>query len=147
MKVISQKGLDLIKSFEGFSPTPYLCPAGILTIGYGTTKGVTKAMKVTEKGAEILLKRDVGYFEMMVESWVKVPLSQNQFDALVSFVYNVKKEAFITSTLLKDLNAGRYDLVPEQIKRFFYITKNGKKEISKGLINRRQKEAELFNTP
>lgn len=85
--------------------------------------------------------------EYFVEGRVKVPLTQNQFDALCSFVYNVGEGTFLRSTLLKYLNQGRYDVVPEQLKRFVNVTKGGKKVRSEGLVKRREKEAELFLKP
>jgi lysozyme len=139
---IGKKGLDLIKSFEGFEPKAYICPAGVLTIGYGTTSNVKKNQIVTESQATDLLMKDCTKFEKVVNASVKVPLTQNQFDALVSFVYNVGPGNFQASTLLKVLNAGRYDQVAAQMLRW---NKGGGKVLA-GLTRRRKAEGVLFNT-
>ncbi len=139
---IGKKGLDLIKSFEGFEPKAYICPAGVLTIGYGTTSNVKKNQIVTESQATDLLMKDCTKFEKVVNASVKVPLTQNQFDALVSFVYNVGPGNFQASTLLKVLNAGGYDQVAAQMLRW---NKGGGKVLA-GLTRRRKAEGVLFNT-
>ena len=92
---ISQKGLDLIKEFEGLSLKPYKCVAGVWTIGYGHTKGVSEnTSAITEQQAEQLLRDDIRYFERLVNDKNYVPqrLNQNQFDALVSFAFNLEEE-------------------------------------------------------
>lgn len=137
---ISQKGVDLIKSFEGLKLKSYKCPAGVWTIGYGTTKGVTPGMEITQKEAEELLKRDLRYFELWVDKLIDVPLSQPQFDALVSFTYNLGEGALKGSTLRKLLNQGRYDLVPDQFLRW----NKANKKVLPGLTRRREAEAKMF---
>lgn len=136
----SQKGIDLIKSFEGLKLKSYKCPAGVWTIGYGTTKGVTPGMEITQKQAEELLKRDLRYFELWVDKLIDVPLSQPQFDALVSFTYNLGEGALKGSTLRKFLNQGRYDLVPDQFLRW----NKANKKVLPGLTRRREAEAKMF---
>lgn len=136
----SQKGIDLIKKFEGCRLEAYKCPAGIWTIGYGHTKGVKDGMIITQEQAEEFLREDLRIFEQTVESCVKVPLSQNQFDALVSFCYNCGSGALRTSTLLRLLNEGKYSEAGEQFLRW---NKAGGKVLV-GLTRRREEERELF---
>lgn len=136
-----KKGIELIKEFEGFKRSPYLCPAGVWTIGYGSTKGITKNTKpITKQDAEKLLINDLTDAERAVRSFVKVPLTQNQFDALVSFTFNLGAGALSRSTLLKMLNAGNYDLESQFLR---WVRAGGK--ILPGLTRRRQAEADLFN--
>lgn len=138
---ISQKGIDLIKSFEGCSLSAYKCPAGVWTIGYGHTgSNVQQGVKITQEQAENLLKQDLAIHCNNVSRLVKVPLNQNQFDALVSFEYNVGYSAFASSTLLKLLNQKKYKESAEQFERWKYA---GKKVLA-GLVRRRQAEKSLF---
>lgn len=136
----SQKGIDLIKKFEGCRLEAYKCPAGIWTIGYGHTKGVKDGQIITQEQAEEFLREDLRIFEQAVESCVKVPLSQNQFDALVSFCYNCGSGALKTSTLLRLLNEGKYKDASEQFLRW---NKAGGKVLV-GLTRRREEEREMF---
>ena len=138
---ISQEGIDLIKHFEGCELESYRCSANVLTIGYGTTKNVVDGMKITQNQAEELLAKDLEEFEEYVEDLIDVPLEQNQFDALVAWTYNLGPTNLKTSTLRKVLNKGAYDDVAEQIKR--WNKANGK--VLKGLVRRRNAEAELFD--
>lgn len=141
MKRTSQAGVNLIKSCEGFRNEAYLCPAKVWTIGYGTTRNVQPGMTITESQGQELLQDDLVVFEKAINEQVKVPLTQNQFDALVCFVYNVGQGNFKSSTLLKKLNAGEYSAVPEELQKW---TKGGGKVLP-GLVKRRQAEAELWN--
>lgn len=142
---ISKDGLNLIKQFEGVRLTAYKCPAGVLTIGIGHTSAagppeVKPGMTITAQDAYEILQRDLGQYENAINNLVKVTLTQNQFDALVSFVYNVGVGAFQKSTLLKKLNAGQYDAVPAELMKW---TKAGGKELP-GLVRRRRAEASLW---
>lgn len=138
---ISQKGIDLIKQFEGCRLTVYRCPAGVLTIGYGHTGAdVKEGQTITQEQAEKFLRSDLVVHCNNVSGLVKVPLNQNQFDALVSFEYNIGYGNFKSSTLLRLLNQGDYKGAAEQFKRWRYA--NGK--VLSGLITRRQKEKDLF---
>ena len=138
----SQQGLELIKRFEGFSEKPYLCPAKVWTIGYGSTHGISKnTPPVTKEQAEELLRRDLREFEHDINEAVKVPLTQGQFDALVSLVYNIGSGAFRKSTLLRQLNQGKYDKVPYELARW---NKAGGK-ILPGITRRRAAEAALWS--
>ncbi len=137
---IGFKGLNLVKEFEGFREEAYKCPAGVWTIGYGHTKDVNPDDVVTLNGAEILLIEDLDWSEEVVNQNVVVSLNQNQFDALVSFVFNVGSGNFKKSTLLRRLNNGRFDAIPVELKRW---NKGGGK-VLKGLIRRREAEGKLF---
>jgi len=137
---ISEEGLSLIKKFEGCELKAYRCAANVLTIGYGTTKGVTEDMEITKEEAESILKEEMHEYESYINDMVKVPLKQNQFDAMVSWVFNLGSGNLSSSTLLKKLNNSEYDEVPSQIKRW---NKAGGKVLD-GLIRRREAEALLF---
>jgi lysozyme len=140
---ISQTGLDLIKYFEGLSLKAYKCPAGVWTIGYGTT-GVAEARQgvtITKERAEQLLIDDVEKFSKQVWLLVKdVVVNQHQFDALIAFAYNVGIGAFKTSTLLKKLLQKDYTGVSKEFLRW---TKAKGKELP-GLVKRRRAESLLF---
>ena len=137
---ISEEGLSLIKKFEGCELKAYRCAANVLTIGYGSTKGVTEDMEITKEEAESILKEEMHEYEGYVNDMVKVPLKQNQFDSIVSWVFNLGSGNLSSSTLLKKLNNSEYDEVPSQIKRW---NKAGGKVLD-GLIRRREAEALLF---
>jgi GH24 family phage-related lysozyme (muramidase) len=141
----SDKGLDLIKAHEGLRLSAYLCPANVWTIGYGHTSNagqptVKSGMRITRQEADEILRRDIRRFEDRVNRLVKVPITQGQFDALVSFDFNTG--ALHSSTLLKRLNAGRHQEIPAQLMRW---TKGGGREL-KGLVNRRRDEAALWRS-
>ena len=137
---ISQEGLSLIKKFEGCELEAYKCAAGVWTIGYGSTNGVEEGMEISQERADMLLLEDVEVFEEAVNKLVEVPLEQNQFDALVSWTFNLGSTNLKNSTLLKVLNDKDYEGVPAQIKRW---NKAGGK-VLQGLIRRREAEALLF---
>lgn len=139
----SNKGIDLIKKFEGCKLKAYKCPAGVWTIGYGHTKGVKKGDTCTNEQAIDFLKEDLRVFECAINDLVKVKLNQNQFDAIVSFVYNVGSSAFQDSTMRKFINAGHFPLAAGQFDRWVYA--KGVK--LNGLVKRRAAEKELFLTP
>lgn len=143
-KKTAEPGKTLIKQFEGFRATAYLCPANVWTVGYGTTrisgKPVRSGMKVTTDEAENLLDEDLKRFEDAVNSLVQVEITQNQFDALVSFVYNVGVGSLQKSTLLKKLNAGLFSEAAEQFLRW----DKAKGKRLAGLTRRRKAERELF---
>ena len=150
-KSISDQGLNLIKKFEGLHKldddgmvVPYRCPANVLTIGFGHTKGVKKNMRITKQEAEDLLRDDMKIYEAEVKRLVDVPLTQFQFDALVSFVYNLGAANFGSSTLLRKLNSGDYAAVPAQFMRWNKARVNGKLQPLTGLTRRRSAEAALF---
>ena len=134
------EGIALIKKFEGCELEAYQCSAGVWTIGYGHTKGVEEGDTISKDQAEEMLVEELHEYENYVNDYVNVALSQNQFDALVSWVYNLGPANLKASTLLKVLNQGEYEDVPAQIKRW---NKAGGK-VLEGLIRRREAEACLF---
>ena len=137
---INAKGLHLLKSFEGLRLTAYLDAVGVWTIGYGTTRGVKKGMKITEAQAEKLMKRDLVTFEAAVKKYVNVPLTSDQFSALVSFSYNVGVGAMSKSTLVRMLNQKNYKGAADQFLRW---NKGGGRVLA-GLTRRRKAERALF---
>jgi lysozyme len=139
----SQACVDLVKRAEGFRSRTYVCPAGKLTIGYGTTRGVRPGMVVTEAEATRLLVRDLDDAAGDVLRLVKIPLTPGQFDALVSFVFNVGGTSFARSTMLRLLNAGDVEGAAAQFSRWVYA--KGKKLA--GLAERRRQEEALFRAP
>lgn len=140
---ISSDGLNAIKAFEGLYLKAYRCPAGVLTIGWGCTEGVYEGQIITRAQAETLLQRELMRFEDGVRALVKVPLTQHQFDALVSFSYNVGLSALGRSTLLRKLNAGDYAAVPAQLARW----NQGGGRVLAGLVKRRRIEGEMWSRP
>ena len=136
----SLEGINLIKHFEGCELEAYQCSAGVWTIGYGHTKGVAPGDSVSQEEAEQMLVDELHEYESYVNEYVTVALSQNQFDALVSWVYNLGPANLKASTMLKVLNSGEYEDVPAQMKRW---NKAGGK-VLEGLIRRREAEACLY---
>lgn len=148
----SAAGRKLIEQREGVELTAYKDSAGIWTIGVGHTSAagapkVSSGMKITAAEASEILSRDLATFEAAVSSAVKVPLNQNEFDALVSFTFNVGAGAFKGSTLLKRLNAGDRKAAADQFLVWNKITINGKKQELDGLTKRRKSEREQFLKP
>lgn len=139
---ISLEGIDLIKKYEGFFRKKYLCPAGFPTIGYGHRIAPWDTYtSITKKQAEKFLYQDIEDSEEIVNRFVTVPLTQHQFDSIVSLVYNWGSDNFLRSEGLEKINKKDYD---GAIKEFSEVNKiHGK--ISKGLVNRRLTEANLFN--
>ncbi len=137
---ISQEGIKLIKNFEGCGLEAYQDSVGIWTIGYGTIKGVKEGDQINQDEAEHLLQEEMPEYEGYINEMVNVPLEQNQFDALCSWVFNLGPNNLKSSTLLKVLNESKYDEVPEQIVRW---NKAGG-QVLEGLVRRRQAEADMF---
>ena len=137
----SKNGIELIKEFEGRRLVAYQDSVGVWTIGYGHTKDVWEDRLIIKSTADRLLAEDLAEFEKYVDNLVDVPLTQNQFDALVAWTFNLGPTNLSESTLLKKLNAGDYDSVPSEMKRW---NKAGG-EVLEGLIRRREAEAALFN--
>lgn len=142
----SENCYKLIKKYEGFSSKPYKCPAGIPTIGYGSTfylngnKVTMKDTPISEEVALSILFSVVEDFSKKVEKLLKVPVNQNQFDALVDFSYNLGIGNFQKSTLLKLINKKDFEGASKQFKK--WNKSNGK--VLNGLTNRRKEEEELF---
>ncbi|MGX1904016.1 lysozyme [Enterobacter asburiae] len=141
----SEKGIALIKEFEGCKLTAYQDSVGVWTIGYGWTqpvdgKPIRAGMTIKQETAERLLKTGLVSYESDVSRLVKVGLSQGQFDALVSFTYNLGARSLSTSTLLLKLNAGDYAGAADEFLRW---NKAGGKVLN-GLTRRREAERALF---
>lgn len=144
---LSDNGMKLLEQFEGLRLEAYLDSAGIATIGWGSIKypngnKVKLGDKTTKAQAKEYKLHDLKEFESTVNTSVTVPLSQNQYDALVSLSYNIGSGAFKNSTLLKKLNSGDYKGAAEQF--LAWINSNGKRV--QGLENRRKSEMKLFNS-
>jgi len=138
---LGKDGLQLIKNFEGLRLEAYICPAGVLTIGYGSTgPHVKPGMKITQAEAERLLLKDLERFEAAVNDLVKVPLTQSMYDALVSFAFNCGIGALEDSTLLRLLNQRNYTGAAAQFDRW---TKGPNGPLP-GLVRRRDAEEALF---
>lgn len=138
--------LALIKECEGFRAKPYLCPAGVPTIGYGSTRYEDgrpvnlSDPSITPAQADTIMRKTLQEYEAAVSRYVTVPLTQNQFDALVDFSYNAGAQNLRTSTLLKLLNLKQYTQAANEFDRWVYA--GGKK--LPGLIKRRALEKALF---
>ena len=138
---ISQAGVDAIKAFEGLRLDAYKCPAGIPTIGYGSTGShVSMGMSITEEYAEVLLREDIERFERCVNEYVTVELTQHMFDALVSFAFNLGCGALKRSTLLKRVNVNRKE---DAANEFLRWDNAGGRKLA-GLTRRRNEEREMF---
>ena len=135
-------GLDLIRHFEGFESEAYQDSVGVWTIGYGHTSNVRSGMVVTDGEAAQLLRGDVRDSAVAVQRRVEVPMLQQEFDALVSWTFNLGQGNLKASTLLKELNAGEHGKVPNEMRRW---TRAGG-EILDGLVRRRNSEANLWAT-
>jgi lysozyme len=146
---VNKAGIDLIKSFEGLRLKPYLCSAGVATVGYGSTiypnrvKVTLKDAPITETQAEEFLAHDLIYFEKQVDAFTTDAVNQNQFNSLVSFAYNCGVGNLKSSTLLKKVNANPND--PSISAEFMKWTRAAGK-IVQGLVNRRKKESDLYFT-
>lgn len=138
----SQRGIDLIKEFEGYSERVYMCAGGKYTIGYGHTRGVEPGDTCTREQAEEYLRMDVVEAEETIEALVKVPLIQNQFDALVSLVYNIGSGNFYDSTIRRVINNNVSDINEYRKAWLMWVKSKGK--ILKGLERRRIAEFNLF---
>jgi lysozyme len=139
----SQKGINLIKQFEGCSFKPYKCAAGKWTIGYGHVLLKDEPhVKITQEYATLLLQHDLIKFEQGLNKLIKVTLTQNQFDAIISLVFNIGLGNFQASTLRAKLNRGEFELAAKQFDKWVYAA--GKP--LKGLIIRRLTERLLFES-
>jgi lysozyme len=137
----SERGISLIKHFEGFRANPYKCAAGVWTIGYGHTAGVTAdAPPISEDEAEELLAADIQKFERTVAKLISSNITQAQFDALVSFAFNLGGAALQRSTLRQKINRGDHAGATKEFYR--WVRAGGK--VLQGLVLRRSAEANLF---
>lgn len=140
--VINDAGVDLIKRWEGLRLEAYLCPAGVPTVGYGHTgEDVWMGMTITEPEAETLLRKDLWSSEDTVSNAVQATLTDNEYAALVSFVFNCGAGAFKSSTLLRRINSGENvgTVIQEEFPRWVY----GGGQKLQGLVNRRNDEIKL----
>jgi len=142
---LNQAGLNLIKRYEGFRSRAYRDPVGIWTIGYGHTSmaglpKVTPGLKISRQQGEYILARDAEKFARQIQPMILVDLTDNQFSALVSFAYNVGGANFRKSSVLKRVNARRFDAVPNRLS--LWVKAGGR--TLKGLVRRRAAEGELF---
>lgn len=137
---ISDEVLTFVKRWEGLRLDSYECQGGVWTIGYGHTRTARPRMRITETEADRLLRADIANFERAVSGMVRVPLTDNQFGALVSWAFNVGENAASRSTLIRKLNTGDYDAVPSELMR--WNKADGK--VVNGLTNRRAAEAGLW---
>lgn len=150
---MNKAGLELTKKWEGCKLEAYLCPAGVWTIGYGTTTGavpgvtVKKGMKITKQKAEDLLSTGMKRYEQAVRDSVKVNMTSNQSAALSVFTYNIGVAGFKGSSALREINKSNYDIVPIKMALWNKARVNGELVVLKGLVNRRADEANLFMTP
>ena len=138
--ILGTAGLELIKHFEGFRATPYVCPGNKLTIGYGHTATTRPDMHVTKAEAEALLHSDVQGAERAVARLIRRRLPQNQFDALVSFTFNLGAGALQRSTLRQKVNRMEDVAAAREFRKWVWA--GGRKQ--RGLIRRRDAEASLF---
>ncbi|MCA3270231.1 MAG: lysozyme [Thalassospira sp.] len=146
MRHITQAGIDLIKRFEGFSHTVYICPADYPTIGYGHVLKPQEreqfASGITPEQSETLLRQDVQTAERAVLRLITVPLTDGQFDALVSFTFNLGAGALQRSTLRRKVNRGDHANVPAEFRKWIWA--GGRK--LEGLVRRREAEASLYHS-
>jgi lysozyme len=144
----SINGIELIKKFEGFSDKPYLCPAGYLTIGYGHVIQEKERLNsqfstlITKLKAEEILRNDLAKFEQAIKTLINVPLNQNQFDALVSFTFNLGAGALQRSTLRQKINRAEHQIAASEFFKWVYA---GGKRLG-GLVSRRSAESQLYLT-
>lgn len=139
---VSNNGINLVKRFEGLELKAYRDSVGILTIGYGHTHAVKAGDVITGEQADVFLREDLQVAELTINTNVKVKLTQGQFDALVSFVFNLGSGNFVKSTLIRKLNAGDYAGAANEFGK--WVNAGGKK--LPGLVKRRAAEREVFLT-
>lgn len=138
---ISKKGIDLVKKFEGCYLTAYKCPGDIWTIGYGHTKGVKPGQKITHAQAEEFLRNDLIDHMKVAITQIKITLTQNQYDAIASFCFNLGANIFTKyPKLLATLNNGQWEKFCEKLQKFCH----GGGKVLPGLVKRRKAEAALF---
>lgn len=132
----------LIAEFEGFSSTVYRCQAGVPTIGFGHTKDVTEGQTITKEDALRLLMSELSTLQKALASVIHVDVTEGQFVAILSLVYNIGMWKFRTSTLLRELNKGNFVNAGNEFARWIYV----KRQPTEGLMRRRAKEREVFDS-
>lgn len=140
--------VELVKQFEGLRLKAYLCPAGEWTIGYGHTRGVSRGDTITRDEADKFLADDMASAASRVDRLIAVPLNDNQRGALASFVFNLGSGKLASSSLRRRLNAGEYDAVPTELKRWTKARdpRTGALVTLRGLVRRREAEGLLWGT-
>lgn len=147
----SEQGIKMIIAFEGIEEKAYKCPSGVWTIGVGHTgevddRPINAGMHITQEKAMQLLRQDLAHFEEYInaEPYAK-KLQQHQFDALISFIFNIGTAAFHTSTMRRKLRTGAdKDSIAAEFGRWVYGNADGRKNKLPGLVRRRKIEAEMF---
>jgi lysozyme len=142
---ISEEGINFIIRHEGLELEPYEDVAGKWTVGVGhLLRDDEERRTITTEESRELLRKDLASAELAVNKMVKVPVTQKEYDSLVSLTFNIGKQAFFTSSVLRFLNEQNYDDAAEAFLLWNKITKDGKKVMSQGLLNRRRAEMTLF---
>jgi len=141
---VSKDCVDLVKVFEGFRSEAYKCPAGVWTIGYGHTLNVHPTDVITEGQASVLLQEELDEFADKVNKLLKIETSQAQFDALVSFAYNLGIASLQSSTLLKKHNVSDFLAAANEFLKWDKAKVNGKLTVLSGLSKRRRHESALY---
>ena len=151
---MNRETVDLVKRWEGFKPRAYICPAGVLTVGYGTTNRagipgvrITPETIVTEAQAAEWLRIGLERFGAKIRPHIKAPINENEFGAFVSLAYNIGPNGFIGSSALRHFNAGDKAKAAAAIRLWNKATVNGKRQVLRGLVNRREDEVALFLRP
>ncbi len=132
----------LIAEFEGFSSTVYRCQAGVPTIGFGHTKDVTEGQTITKEDALRLLMSELSTLQKALANVIHVDVTEGQFVAILSLVYNIGVWKFRTSTLLRELNKENFVNAGNEFARWIYV----KRQPNEGLMRRRAKEREVFDS-
>ena len=138
--LLKDKELNFIREVEGFEHNAYQDEGGVWTIGYGHTRGVKEGDNISTHKANMYLNTDLIIFEIQLQKLIRADLNPNQYLALLSFIYNIGATQFADSTLLKYVNEGKFELVPDELRKWNKV--NG--EVSLGLTRRREREANLF---
>jgi lysozyme len=147
---INKATVDLVKRWEGFRANAYLCPAGVWTVGYGTTSQAGIGVKVgpgvtvTREQAEAYLRQSLEKFAAKISPAITAPINENEFGAFLSLAYNIGVGAFLGSSALRHFNAGDKVKAAAAIKLWNKATVNGKRQVLKGLVDRREDEVRLF---
>ena len=151
---INQATVDLVKKWEGFKPKAYICPAGVLTVGYGTTNRaglpgvrITPETFVSEAQAAEWLRLGLEKFGAQIRPAITAPINENEFGAFVSLAYNIGPKAFKGSSALRHFNAGDKSKAAAAIMLWNKATVNGKRQVLRGLVDRREDEVALFLRP
>jgi lysozyme len=141
---LSQVGLDAIKRHEGLRLHAYLDSAGVPTIGWGHTQGVSLGQHISVETAEVYLRADLSWAESCVNNAITAPMTQGQYDAMVSLCFNIGEGAFKQSTLIREFNAGNVSEAADEFLRWDKATVNGAKVVLPGLSTRRASERAMF---